>query len=271
MWEYRTKPTRGAEPSPELQKLFDAIPELGELYYYRWELTEIFDTAPSRRAAARHIAALRARMSESTLDLSAFWETFDCWKDGILAYFDEGKNSGVVEGINNKARVVTKRAYGTKVSRESLDSLDPGPQSCCRRDRPFAPAHSRACGRHPGKIRRVLHLKTEEPTKNRCSSDIQCGRSLPVGRPFAVLTTYPASNPKEVAPPRLFCCRSGGTRKNRVRASLSAGRSVRQLTSLGCAGARRPTRCQVEAHRGNSQQQEHRRERGDRHRAGKAI
>ena len=119
MWEYRTKPTRGAEPSPELQKLFDAIPELGELYYYRWELTEIFDTAPSRRAAARHIAALRARMSESTLDLSAFWETFDCWKDGILAYFDEGKNSGVVEGINNKARVVTKRAYGLK-SAESL-------------------------------------------------------------------------------------------------------------------------------------------------------
>ena len=34
-------------------------------------------------------------------------------------YFDAGQTSGVVEGINNKARVILKRAYGLK----EVDSL----------------------------------------------------------------------------------------------------------------------------------------------------
>ena len=31
-----------------------------------------------------------------------------------MAYFDERKTSGVVEGLNNKARVITKRCFGLK-------------------------------------------------------------------------------------------------------------------------------------------------------------
>ena len=32
--------------------------------------------------------------------------------DGILAYFDERRSSGPVEGINTKLRVITRRGYG---------------------------------------------------------------------------------------------------------------------------------------------------------------
>ena len=32
--------------------------------------------------------------------------------DGILAYFDEGRSSGPVEGLNTKMRVITRRSYG---------------------------------------------------------------------------------------------------------------------------------------------------------------
>jgi hypothetical protein len=44
----------------------------------------------------------------------AFVKTYERWQQGILNYFDGRHTSGPVEGINNKARVITKRAYGLK-------------------------------------------------------------------------------------------------------------------------------------------------------------
>jgi Transposase len=52
-------------------------------------------------------------------ELDKFVCTYERWEEEILNYFESGQNSGVVEGINNKARVVTKRAYGIK----SADTL----------------------------------------------------------------------------------------------------------------------------------------------------
>ena len=52
-------------------------------------------------------------------ELEKFFCTYEQWQEQILNYFDAGQTSGVVEGINNKARVVTKRAYGIK----SADTL----------------------------------------------------------------------------------------------------------------------------------------------------
>jgi hypothetical protein len=43
-----------------------------------------------------------------------FVQTYERWQEAILNYFDGRYTSGVVEGINNKARVITKRAYGLK-------------------------------------------------------------------------------------------------------------------------------------------------------------
>ena len=52
-------------------------------------------------------------------ELDAFVRTFETWQEEILNYFDARQTSGPVEGINNKARVIVKRAYGLK----SADSL----------------------------------------------------------------------------------------------------------------------------------------------------
>jgi Transposase len=52
-------------------------------------------------------------------ELDKFACTYEQWREQILNYFEAGQTSGVVEGINNKARVVTKRAYGIK----SADTL----------------------------------------------------------------------------------------------------------------------------------------------------
>jgi transposase len=98
----------------ELEKLFAQMPELEQVYWIRWNITDIFDTAEDREEAAARLQEYRDMLDDNDAELLAFFSTYESHKDGILAYFDEGKNSGVVEGINNKARVITKRCYGVK-------------------------------------------------------------------------------------------------------------------------------------------------------------
>ena len=121
MWEFRRRPKDLAnpDPGPELEKLFERIPALGVLYHFRWEVTHVFDTATTPLEAEERLAAIRAAYQDPELDLEPFWRTYDHWKAGILAYFEDRKTSGVVEGINNKARVITRRSYGI-CSPESL-------------------------------------------------------------------------------------------------------------------------------------------------------
>jgi transposase len=118
MWLFRSRPNSLDETQrAELQRLFDRVPSLEFVYYFRWGLTDVFDTARSRAEAAEQFEECRALLDENDEDhveLSAFFRTYDAHRNGILAYFDERKTSGQVEGLNNKARVITKRCYGLK-------------------------------------------------------------------------------------------------------------------------------------------------------------
>ena len=115
MWAFRRDP---ASLTPEerraLEVLFGAIPKLKELYRVRLRFKAIFDTARDRTTAARWLRRLRREAEELELDLGPFFETYDRWKTAILNYFDARQTSAAVEGINNKARVITRRAYGLK-------------------------------------------------------------------------------------------------------------------------------------------------------------
>lgn len=117
MWEFRRPPgTLSPERQQALNDLFEQAPDLEYLYWFRWDVTNIFETAGSREEAAERMEELRevAQRTDFAEELGAFFGTYDRWRDGILAFFDGRKTSGVVEGINNKARVITKRAYGVK-------------------------------------------------------------------------------------------------------------------------------------------------------------
>jgi transposase len=120
MWSFRRDPASWTpEERQALEGLFETIPELRELYRVRLRFKEIFDTAPDRTTAARWLRQLRREAADLGLDLGAFFATSERWKTEILNYFDARQTSAAVEGINNKARVITKRAYGLK----SADSL----------------------------------------------------------------------------------------------------------------------------------------------------
>ena len=120
MWAFRRDPEGlTAEEKQALERLFATLPELKELYQIRVRFQEIFDTARDRTTAARWLRTLRREAARLGLDLSPFFATSDRWKTEILNYFDARQTSAAVEGINNKARVITKRTYGLR-SAQSL-------------------------------------------------------------------------------------------------------------------------------------------------------
>jgi transposase len=120
MWEFRRDP-RGLsqEDKQKLEELFKRLPRLRALYEFRQRFQKIFDTARDRRKAHRALVGLFLDMLDFSPELDGFIKTFEQWQEEILNYFDARQTSGPVEGINNKARVILKRAYGLK----SVDSL----------------------------------------------------------------------------------------------------------------------------------------------------
>ena len=117
MWEFRLNPKDlKPEQREALERLFAAVPVLKDVHDVRVRFKEIFDTAPDPATAEQQLAELRVRTESLGLDFSKFWTTYDNWKTGILNYFDGRYTSAAVEGINNKARVITKRCYGVKSS-----------------------------------------------------------------------------------------------------------------------------------------------------------
>jgi transposase len=84
------------------------------LYELRVRFKKIFDTAWDRRKAYRALVELFLDMLDAFPELESFIRTFETWQEEILNYFDARQTSASVEGLNNKARVILKRAYGLK-------------------------------------------------------------------------------------------------------------------------------------------------------------
>jgi transposase len=120
MWEFRRNPhDLSEEEKAKLERLFVKLPRLRTLYDIRVRFQQIFDTAADRRNALRSLTGLWLDILEHFPEMDPFIRTFEAWQEEILNYFEARQTSGPVEGINNKARVIVKRAYGLK-SAESL-------------------------------------------------------------------------------------------------------------------------------------------------------
>jgi transposase len=119
MWQFRRRRRDlTQQDEDELYELFKRVPDLELPYCFREDIAEIFDTAPNRKAASAKLEELRGVIAAEP-ELLKFFAFYDRWRDGVLAYFDRRETSAAVEGLNNKARVITRRSYGLK----SADSL----------------------------------------------------------------------------------------------------------------------------------------------------
>jgi transposase len=113
MHDFRRRPQDlKPEQAQALEELFERVPVLGQIYHLRWQATRIFDTAPDRTTAAEQLREWIAEVRMTELDWQPFITMLENHWDGILAYFDERRSSGPVEGLNTKLRVITRRSYG---------------------------------------------------------------------------------------------------------------------------------------------------------------
>lgn len=114
MWPFRKKATE-LEPEEQdvLTRLFTYSPALQQAYAYREELTGIFDTSLSKEAALQQLTDWQLRVRASGLSCyDSFLHTLETWKEEIANYFLARHNSGFVEGLNNKIKVLKRRCYG---------------------------------------------------------------------------------------------------------------------------------------------------------------
>jgi transposase len=116
LWPLRKQPADLSEEEQErLARLFTLSPALERASTLREELTRIFDTARSKADGLRRIHFWRRRVERSGLScFEPFLKLLDSWLDRITNYFINHENSGFVEGLNNKLKVLKRRCYGLR-------------------------------------------------------------------------------------------------------------------------------------------------------------
>lgn len=114
MWILRKKhECLTQEDKDKLALLYQYSPILKQAHKYAMKLTNIFNTHCDRKAATDKINDWIKMVNKSELTcFNSFLKTLEKYKPYILNYFKARKNSGFVEGLNNKIKVAKRRCYG---------------------------------------------------------------------------------------------------------------------------------------------------------------
>ena len=121
MWILRKKHECLSEADKEkLDFLYKHSPILKKAHSYALRLTHIFNTHSNRKSALAKITRWIISIKKSKLTIfDSFIETLNKYIPYIGNYFKDRKNSGFVEGLNNKIKVAKRRCYGF-IKTESL-------------------------------------------------------------------------------------------------------------------------------------------------------
>jgi transposase len=114
LWALRRKSEDlSAEEQQVLDLLFECSPALRKAYVLREKLTRIFDTRQTKEAAQVRLLDWIAEVERSGLDcFDKFIKTLKERMEIITNYFVRRSNSGWIEGLNNKIKVLKRRCYG---------------------------------------------------------------------------------------------------------------------------------------------------------------
>jgi len=121
MWILRKKHECLSEVDKgKLEFLYKHSPILKTAHSYALRLTHIFNTHSNRKSAMGKINRWIISIEKSNLNIfDLFITTLNKYKPYIANYFKARKNSGFVEGLNNKIKVAKRRCYGF-IKTESL-------------------------------------------------------------------------------------------------------------------------------------------------------
>lgn len=118
MWLLRKKYNElDNEEKETLNLLFKYSPLIKKAYHFRNKLTKIFNQKVSQKQAKRKIKQWIKIVEKSELNcFDIFIKTLRKLWNEITNYFINRLNSGFVEGLNNKIKVIKRRCYGILVT-----------------------------------------------------------------------------------------------------------------------------------------------------------
>ncbi|NJL55789.1 ISL3 family transposase [bacterium] len=93
----------------KLAEIQEHCPELSRKYQRKEEFRQIFEESKDWTEGSLRLADW---LRESLTDFPDSCGTIRRWFGEIIAYFDHRTTQGVVEGINNKLKLIKRRAYG---------------------------------------------------------------------------------------------------------------------------------------------------------------
>lgn len=112
MWALR-KSKLSKEEEALLKRLFKHSPKLQEVYQFSNQLTAIFNVKTTRNGGIRRLKNWILKVTDSGITaFKTFVGTLSKWMEEIANYFVLGENSGFVEGLNNRIKVLKRRCYG---------------------------------------------------------------------------------------------------------------------------------------------------------------
>jgi transposase len=114
MWPCRKRPA-ALEPQEweRLERVFTWSPKLAAAYHLREDLAERFERDYTKAGAKGAMRAWYKRVHASGLaEFASVLGTIDRWLEQITNDFQDRQTSGVVEGFNNRVKVLKRRCYG---------------------------------------------------------------------------------------------------------------------------------------------------------------
>jgi transposase len=102
-----------SEEKQRLRVAFKVSPELERMYDLREEFRGIYNSGKNYRVAKAAVVAWMKKVQDGSLEnLKKFVSTLNNWFELILNYFNHKTTNAVAEGLNNKIKVIKRRAYG---------------------------------------------------------------------------------------------------------------------------------------------------------------
>jgi transposase len=101
------------EGKQKLQAVYELSPLLRQLHQLKERFRNIFEHITDRKQAERFLQAWVCEVKQFGCDkLLKFVKTLENWWNPILNYFNERITNGAVEGLNNRIKLIKRRAYG---------------------------------------------------------------------------------------------------------------------------------------------------------------
>lgn len=102
-----------AEQRRQLDEMLTQAPELKTCYELKESFRALFNTNLSVDAAASKLEEWMAQaLGTGFSTLKTFVNTLHNWQDAILNYFAHRLTNGFAEGVNNKIKLIQRRAFG---------------------------------------------------------------------------------------------------------------------------------------------------------------